>query len=248
MRVIGYARVSGHDQAERGGGLAVQEAAIRDLCQRQGWSLAGVVRDAGVSGARADRPGLAQVEAAIYGHQVDGVVVHRLDRLARMLLLQERLLADWTAHGVKVVSVLEPDLADDSDERVLLRQIMGAISEFDKARTVARLRGGREAKARRGGFVGGRVALGYRVERRRLVIDFEQAKAVKRAAALRRQGMGYQKIANTLQAEGFPTKRGGTWAANTIRRLLRSPQVRGRISYGGGQAKGEQPALVRGVR
>jgi histone H3/H4 len=50
-----------------------------------------------------------------------------------------------------------------------------------------------------------------------------------------------------LEAEGYPTKRGGKLQANTVRRLLRSAQVQGRVRYGE-SAKGVHQALILGMR
>lgn len=248
MRAIGYVRVSGQDQAENGAGIPIQREAIEEFCQRERIEVAGLAEDAGVSGAIEDRPGLVEVERAIAGGQVEAVVVHRLDRLARDLLVQERLLADWTSRGVRLLSVMEPDLHENSPERKFVRQLLGAVAELDKARVVARLRWGRQAKARRGGFPGGQVATGYRREAGRLVLDPEEARVVKRIAAMKRKGATAYRIAKMLNEEGIPTKKGREWTPAGVTKLLRSAQVRGRISYEGEQVKGEHPALVRGVR
>lgn len=80
-----------------------------------------------------------------------------------------------------------------------------------------------------------------------LVVNEEQARAVRRAAALRREGFGYRTVAATLAAEVYPTKRGGKWQSNTVRQLLRSAQVQGRVRYGE-SAKGVHQALIAGVR
>jgi len=62
-----------------------------------------------------------------------------------------------------------------------------------------------------------------------------------------RRRWGWQRVAKTLEAEGRKTKHGGKWAAATVRKLLNSAQVRGRVGYAGQGAKGEHRALVRGA-
>jgi DNA invertase Pin-like site-specific DNA recombinase len=238
--------VSGQDQAENGAGIPIQRKAIEDFCRRERVELVAIAEDAGVSGAIADRPGLVEVEQAIAGGGVEVVIVHRLDRLARDLLVQERLLADWTSRGVKLLSVMEPDLDEDSPERKFVRQLLGAVAELDKARVVARLRWGRQAKARQGGFPGGQVATGYRLEGKRLVVDPEEARVVRRIAAMKRRGATAYRIAKTLNEDGVSTKKGKLWTPAGVTKLLRSAQVRGRISYEGEQVSGKHPALVRG--
>ena len=246
VRALGYIRVSTATQVQDGAGLDIQRAAIEKLAKQQGWQLVGVIEDGGVTGKIEERPGLVEVEEALRAKRADAVVVHRYDRLARELWVQEYLIAQWTAAGAAVVSVLEGEAAEDP-ARKMLRQILGAVAGYDRAMVVARLKWGRQAKAKRGGYAGGAVALGYKVEEGLLVVDEEAAKAVRRAAKLRRDGLGYRAIASTLAAEGFSTKRGGAWQANTVRSLLQSAQVQGRISYGA-QVRGQHKALIAGTK
>ena len=44
--------------------------------------------------------------------------------------------------------------------------------------------------------------------------------AVERAVVLRRGGATLQSIAESLNAEGMPTKRGAVWRAGTVRTVL----------------------------
>ena len=79
------------------------------------------------------------------------VLIERLDRLARDLMIQEHIIQDLQRRGIALVSVAEPDLCSDDPTRKLMRQIMGAIAEYDKAMVVLKLRGARQrAKAKTG--------------------------------------------------------------------------------------------------
>ena len=57
-RVIGYTRVSTHEQASEGVSLAAQRERIETYCNAQRWHLATVHADEGLSGGTLDRPGL----------------------------------------------------------------------------------------------------------------------------------------------------------------------------------------------
>lgn len=48
----------------------------------------------------------------------------------------------------------------------------------------------------------------------------EELAAVERAVELRRSGATLQAIAQALNAEGLPTKRGAVWRAGTVRAVL----------------------------
>lgn len=53
------------------------------------------------------------------------------------------------------------------------------------------------------------------------------ATVVARAVELRKRGWGYHRIAKALDAEGWPTARGGRWSGTTVRSLLitNAPEV-----------------------
>jgi hypothetical protein len=60
------------------------------------------------------------------------VVVERLDRVARDLMVQESILADFKRKGLEVVSVAEPDLCSHDPSRVLMRQMFASDYHFGK--------------------------------------------------------------------------------------------------------------------
>src|SRR5215472_12290298 len=108
--------------------------------------------------------------------------VERLDRLARDLMVQEACIADLRKNGFTLVSVAEPDLMESDPTRVLMRQLMGAVAQYDKSQIVAKLRGARMRKREREGRCEGRKPFGY--------YEGEQA-ALDRMKALRASGMGF---------------------------------------------------------
>ena len=95
-RVVGYLRVSTDAQAEHGFGLDVQEQAIRQWAKRENKVLTELFSDAGVSGSNGleSRVALADALSAMKEGRAEGLVVYRLDRLARDLVLQETLLLE----------------------------------------------------------------------------------------------------------------------------------------------------------
>ncbi len=96
MKIVGYVRVSTSTQVEDGFGLAIQKAAVRDWCKANGHKLVTILCDEGISGAKEleDRPGLADALGMLRDKQAQGIVVPRLDRLARDLIVQETVLAE----------------------------------------------------------------------------------------------------------------------------------------------------------
>jgi DNA invertase Pin-like site-specific DNA recombinase len=220
VKVVGYVRVSTERQADEGMGLDLQEAAIRDYCQTNGHRLVEVFTDEGISGALSERPGLGAALALLEQAGADGLVVYRLDRLARSLIHQETVVERLASRGRRVLSVSEADVDGEDPTRVLVRQVLGAIAQYERALIVARMKAGRTAKAARGGYAGGAPPYGRRAVRRELRDDPKELKAVERVCQLRADGRSLRQIAAALTAEGFTPKRGLRWHPNTIRRIL----------------------------
>jgi DNA invertase Pin-like site-specific DNA recombinase len=140
-------------------GLVVQEKAIRAWCRAQGFRLGHVERDEGVSGTRdaAEREGLRRALEAVEAREAAGVVVYRLDRLARSLTVQEAVLAKVWRDGGRVFATDVGEVArDDPDDpmRTAMRQMFGVFSQLERSLIAARMRAGRRAKADAGGYAG----------------------------------------------------------------------------------------------
>src|SRR5207253_3477050 len=158
-RFVVYLRVSTEQQADAGQGLAIQEEACRRWLQQGRHRLVEVCSDAGRSGSLdvGRRPGLARALALIGAERADGVVVHRLDRLARDLVLQEQLLAELHRRGKELASVdrTEHDsLAHSPDDptRALVRRMLGSIAQYEREVIRLRLMAGRTRKQLEGGY------------------------------------------------------------------------------------------------
>src|SRR4051794_8029031 len=120
MKLAGYIRVSTDQQAADGLGLDIQRQAIKAWAKLAGHRLGDVHADEGVSGAKdlAERPGLGDALDAVRAGAVGGLVVYRLDRLARDLVLQEQLIAEVRRLGGVLFTTSAGEagyLADDPD-------------------------------------------------------------------------------------------------------------------------------------
>jgi DNA invertase Pin-like site-specific DNA recombinase len=222
-----YIRVSTVGQAEHGTGLAEQREAIERYCEEKGIDLVAVYEDAGVSGANGidDREALPELLADLNEGQFDGVVIVRLDRLARDLMKQETIINHLRDLGAEVASLTEPDLCAQDPSRKLIRQIMGAVAEYEKDLIVARLAAGRRRKRKTdGGYSGGFVPYGYQVEGEgedaHLTEKPEEAQAVRRIFIDYLAGASMRDLADALEADGIKTKRGGRWASATLGNIL----------------------------
>ena len=227
MKLIAYLRVITDRQAEHGLGLEVQRKAIRSWAKAGGHKLVATYEDAGVSGSNGldTRPGLAAAFQDLEDGKADALVVYRLDRLARRLSSQETWIEKLGKSGRQVISVTEPDVGDD-EMRDLVRQVLGAIAQYERAVIVRRMQSGRAEKAAQGGFAYGSPGFGYRAEKRQLVADPDEAKVVAMIVHRAAEGAGVRTIAAELNADGIPTKRGTKWHPETVARVLRRERER----------------------
>src|ERR1700730_770808 len=91
------------------------------------------------------RPGFSAALARIAGNGVRTIIVETANRFARDLMVQEFGFAMLRALGVTLIAADSPSsFLDDGPTSKLIRQILGAVSEFDKAMIVAKLKGARE--------------------------------------------------------------------------------------------------------
>ena len=154
MNLIAYTRVSSDGQLD-GFGIDTQERAIASWTKAHGHRIVRTVSDVGVSGATdaVDRPGLSAALEALDAREAHGLVVARLDRLARALTVQEAALAFIWRIGAEVFTADAGQvLRDDPDDpmRTALRQVVGVFAELDRRMVVKRLRDGRAAKSATG--------------------------------------------------------------------------------------------------
>ncbi len=218
-KAFAYLRVSSQGQVD-GHGLERQRKAIRTYAQAHGYQIVQTYREEGVSGTLEDRPALADMLVSLEqnDHGVKTVLIEKLDRLARDLMVQEAIIRDFQAMGFSLVSTTEgPDLCADDPTRKLIRQVFGAIAEYDKSMLVQKLRAARERKRAREGKCEGRK--GYRdSEAGRSIIA--KARALRRKPKYGRQ-RSYVQVSKELNRQGVQTMTGKPWTGPMVQKLLK---------------------------
>jgi DNA invertase Pin-like site-specific DNA recombinase len=219
LRWVGYVRVSTDGQVD-GYGLPAQRTALRSWERdHDGEQLTTIITEEGVSGDVADRPGLAAAFAIVSSRRAEGIALPRLDRLARDLLLQERLILELAAAGGRFRSavamedqVLNGDPADPT--RRFVRRVLGAAAELDRDMIAFRLRTGRAQKAAAGGYACGRPPYGWRAEKGSLVEVADEQIVIQGMRMFRKDGNSLEVIARAFST---PEK---SWSRETVRAVL----------------------------
>lgn len=211
-------RVSSQGQQD-GHGIERQSEAIKNFCKAHKLGLRYEYRET-ITGTSelVDRTVLSDmlafVETPFSG--VKAVVVERIDRLARDLMVCELIIAEFRKRNIKLFAVDQGQLIDlcddDSDPtRKLIRQLLGALAEWEKSMLVLKLKRARVAKKEKTGRCEGVKPYGQHDGEDKLLAVIYSG---------RDEGWSYQKIADYLNHNEMRTRKGTSWNKGSIQKIV----------------------------
>lgn len=219
-KAFAYLRVSGKGQAgDDRDGYPRQRDAIERYAAGHGIELAGEYKDASTGTEWADREGLAALLDRLESNGVKLVLVERADRLARDLMVSEVILGQFRKLGVQAIAAdsgADLTVGDGDPTRVLIRQVLGAVAQFEKSVLVAKLAAARARKRRAVGWCEGRKPFGTRPGEADTVAMMRKLYRKPKG----RERRSYRQIVEALNAAGRTTRQGGLWQAATVRGIL----------------------------
>jgi DNA invertase Pin-like site-specific DNA recombinase len=242
LRAVGYVRQSRESVAAAS--PEAQRRAVEDYVRSQGWRLVEVFTDIGRSGfdPKVQRPGLDALLTTVEKGGVERVVVWKLDRLTRRGIGEALTIVDRIRDaGAALVSVTEPfDTSSALGEGIFALLLSLAKAESEKL--AERVKSGKAVVRKRGGWLGGPVPYGFRVERvdrpghqaSRLVLDPDRAPVVRRMVDHVLAGGTVRSLQQQLNRERISAGRGREWNQTSIFALLRSPVLAGQLPDGHG--------------
>jgi len=182
-RLFAYARVSTLRQRDAGT-IENQKLVIRKYCEANGVEVAEWFEDDGVS-AFGERPKLREMLERV--DEVDGVIVSKLDRIARSPrhLLE---IVDYLASRGKAFVVVSPSIDTSTPVGKFMLTVLGAVSELEASIIRERMAEGR-ARAREQGVKFGRKPLEFSDEELALMRQLYEA------------GVGMDTIAKVMSAK-----------------------------------------------
>lgn len=218
IKAHSYLRVSGKGQI-LGDGFPRQRLCIQNYCLKNNVEIDTEFVEKGVSGTldALDRPSLTDLFVALKDNEVKLVLVENSSRLSRDLMNGEILLSEFRKIGVKIISAecgTELTVFDDNDfTKVLIRQILGSIAQFEKSGLVSKLRAARMRIKKEKGSCEGRKRYGV-TEQERVVIAH--------IFDLKGQGLNPVDISRRLNETGQATRAGKEtkWHPPMISRIL----------------------------
>lgn len=234
-----YCRVSTRVQADEGSSLGSQEQSCRALAQQRGFEVGQVLRE-DWPGDSLDRPELAHLRHLVRAGEVDAVLCHATDRLARNPIHLAIVAEECEKAGVDLLFVTEP--LDTSPEGQFIRYARGYAAQIEREKIRERTLRGKQAKAARGLMPQGtgRGIYGYRYHPKdeehpaagKRTIEEDEAEVVRRIFDMCVQGASFHGIAQTLNREGVPTFLTARWHPLTIRRIVTNPAYAGNTYFG----------------
>ena len=194
-----------------------QRAAIESFSKRAGFSIVGEYYDAAVSGADHidHRPGFVQMLQRLATNGAKTIIVESPDRFARDLAVQLAGHDMLKSLGISIIPASAPDFfTEDTPTAVLVRQVLGAISQFEKASAVAKLAAARKRKREREGRCEGRKPLS---QTKPEVVAL--ARKLRRRKPKRGQ-LSLREVSKLLAGQGFLNERGKPYAAKSIASMI----------------------------
>ena len=200
--------------------LKRQQRAVEKFAKSQRIEIVFTKYDAGKSGTTSieERQGIAELLRVCREKQIDTILVENASRFSRDLIVQESGYQKLKELGIQLIPVDAPDFFNSDDpSRALIRQMFGAVCQFERATVVAKLNSARKAK---------KETTGKKVEGRKSYAEFnpELVKTVRRIKRrkdkISGKPMSLRKISSALYAEGFTNSNGKELGPPVIRDVL----------------------------
>ena len=194
-----------------------QRAAIEAFAKASRHVLVDWFYDAAVKGADPvdKRPGFAAMLERIAGNGVRTILIESPDRFARDLAVQLAGHDHLKKLGVELIPATAPDFfTEDTPTAVLVRQVLGAIAQFEKAGLVAKLKAARDRKIAAGEKCGGRKSHAER--------DPDMVALARSLRGTEGRPRSLRSIAADLAAKGYVTPSGKPYSASAIASMVAS--------------------------
>lgn len=197
---------------------------IRKFCRSKGWQITEVFFDCSVSGDNgsdlSERDQFNEMMACLKSNGVETFVVADQTRFSRSILTAEIIKEDCRAHNISAFDASTGNnltvAKNDNPEVALINNLLQAISEYDKLKTVQKLQSGRRRAKRLGRSIGGNHAYGSRPNEKELVQRIWELKNPAKHGRL-----SLQKIADRINSEGFTTRVGTPFTRQQIFKILK---------------------------
>ena len=214
---------------------------MKEFAKKNGWKVIGHFIDEGESAKTANRPELKKlIRYCKENKNVDIVIVHKIDRLARNLIDYATIKAILKQKGIRLVSVSET--FEDNPVGHLLENIIASISEWYSANLGEEIKKSNLAKLKKGEWPG-KPPVGYRSiridNRTRHIPDEKTGPLIRQAYELFATGnYSLNTLSEEMAERGLKTRFGKLHSAEFMKCLLIRRFYIGRMEWLGKEYKG----------
>ena len=205
-----YIRLSREDENEGPSeSVTNQKSLLDDFVSRHRLVVYDTYVDDGYSGTNFDRPDFQRMITDIEAKKVNMVITKDLSRLGRDYIMtghyMERYFPEKQVRYISLLDGIDTGVESSANDITPFRAIMNDMYAKDISKKIKSVK---RDKQRRGQFIGGKPAYGYKMhptEKNRIVIDEEAAAVVRRIFAMAVDGLSCRSIALALNNEGIPS-------------------------------------------
>ena len=249
-----YARVSTLHQSETS--IETQIETCKKFCESQNFKIIDIFFDK-ESGAKTDRANFSQmIQNALEG-KYDVIVIDKFDRFFRNDVEDRITTRHLEENGVLVLSATEGVDVSSPTGR-LMRWMISDINAFYRDNLRSEIKRKTLAVVRRGYWVGGNPAYGYKTvevkdkegrKRKKVVINEEEAEIVRLIYDLADKGFSHKEITRQLNEKGFKPRKNDLWSVSSVWDILRRHYYDGTLTYnlgrkGNSRAKRDDAVFV----
>lgn len=220
MKAIGYIRVSTDEQAREGISLDNQRAKIEAYCMINDLSLVEIIEDAGKSGKDLKREGIQAVIQKIKRHEIDAVIVYKLDRLSRKVKDTLSIMDLIDKKEIAFHSIMEKIDTKTATGRFFVN-IVASMSQWERDTISERTKDALQLKVTRNERAG-QIPYGYRLapDGNTLIENEKEQEAIRLIKELHGKGYNYLAICRELTRKGYQPL-GSHWYAQSIKNILK---------------------------
>ena len=207
---------------------------IKSFARSKSWKVEEVFYDCSVTGDNGtdltERDAFNEMMSAMKSNGIKTFIVADQTRFSRSILTAEIIKQDCRENGISAFDASTGnDLAiskNDNPEISLINNLLQAISEYDKLKTVQRLQSGRRRAKRLGKSIGGQLPFGEVGNEKETLarLSFWRDRKINGRLSVR-------KIADRLNEEGFRTRRNTPFTQQSLDVIIKNQVKLGNLDY-----------------
>lgn len=223
MNTVIYARYSSQAQTEQS--IEGQLRVCKEYAERNGYKILNEYIDRAKTGTNDNRPAFQRMIADSNKKEFEYVLVYKLDRFSRDKYDNALYKHKLQLNGVKVISATEA--ISNTPEGIIIEGILETFAQWYSKDLSQKVKRGIRENILKGLFFGGKILYGYKVDNKKILINEEQAPAVKFMFEEYAKGTSKVDIVKELNARGYRTNKGKKFTTAGIQDKLKNKKYLG---------------------